>query len=318
MRIVIYLISRLLLVTFAGKIIKSMREQQMLDVLKKELVPALGCTEPIAIALAAAIAVKYLPEAEAVTDLQVYASNNVIKNALSVIIPGTGSSGINLAVALGSLSKQENMGLEVLNGLRAADIEKARLMIKDGLVSVKLADTAKKLYIEVTVTTTQSKCRVVIEDSHTHVGLIEVNGKMLYQGEMTTDLPEEAGGPYAFLTVDSIWDFVQTVSLDRLDLIRQSIELNKKTGEAGLQNDYGLQVGKTILDSIARGFQSDDLTNYAMALTAAGSDARMGGGLFSVMSNSGSGNQGIAATLPSWPYGKSCNCRKMHYCVRPC
>jgi L-cysteine desulfidase len=276
--------------------LKRVDEQQILSVLNKELVPALGCTEPIAIALAAAIAVKYLPDEE-VTDLKVYASNNVIKNALSVIIPGTGSSGINLAVALGSLSKNEHKGLEILNGLSETDIEKARFMIKDGLVSVNLADTSKKLYIEVIVKTSKSQSRVIIEDTHTQVSLIEVDGKIIRQGQPSGKIMEEEG-PYSFLNVDTIWEFVQTVSTDKLDLIQQSIDLNKKAGIAGLQHNYGLQVGKTIHDNMTKGLLSDDLTNYAMALTAAGSDARMGGGLYTVMSNSGSGNQGIAATLP--------------------
>ena len=199
---------------------------------------------------------------------------------------------------MGSLSKSDHKGLEVLNGLTATDIEKARHMIKDGLVSVNLADTVKKLYIEVIVATAQSKSRVVIEDTHTHVGLIEVDGKIIYQHEAASGVTTDEEGPYTFLSVDLIWDFVQTVSLDKLDLIRQSILLNKEIGEAGLRDDYGLQVGKTIYDGISKGYLSGDLANNAMALTSAGSDVRMGGGLFSVMSNSGSGNQGIAASLP--------------------
>lgn len=272
-----------------------MEEELFFKVLNKELVAALGCTEPIAIALAAATAIKYL-KGETVTYLKVLASNNIIKNAMAVIIPGTGSCGINLAAALGSISKNEDKCLEVLNGLNEKDIEKAKSMIKDGLVSVKLADTPKKLYIEVIIKTSESSARVVIEDMHTNITLIEVDGKIIKNNYSEKVIEKEVS--YDFLSIDAIWDFIKSVDLDKLHIIKKSIEMNKKIGIYGLNNSYGLQVGRTIKYGIERGILSDDMANYAMALASAGSDARMGGCLLSVMSNSGSGNQGITATLP--------------------
>ncbi len=272
----------------------TMNDNVFFKALDKELVVALGCTEPIAIALAAATARKYV-KGEMVTDIKVYASSNVIKNAMSVNIPGTGSSGMNLAAALGSLANADR-SLEVLSGLDKKDIEAARAMIKDGVVSVSLANTSKKLYIEVVVTTKESYAKVIIEDRHTNISLIEVDGQVI-RNNNSEDVVEKDES-FDFLNIDTIWDFIQTVDVDKLDLVKQSIDLNRRVGMEGLKNSYGLQVGKTIIEGIEKGLISDDLANYAMALTSAGSDARMAGSTLSVMSNSGSGNQGITATLP--------------------
>ena len=224
------------------------------------------------------------------------ASNNIIKNALAVVIPGTGSCGINLAAALGSLSKNQEKCLEVLNGLNETDITKAKSMIKDGLISVNLADTTKKLYIEVIIKTLESSSRVVIQDMHTNITLIEVDG-IIIKDDFSEDVIEKEKN-YDFLSIDTIWDFIKSVDINKLDIVKKSIEMNKKIAVFGLENSYGLQVGRTIKDAINKGILADDMANYAMSLTSAGSDARMGGCLLSVMSNSGSGNQGIAATLP--------------------
>lgn len=273
-----------------------MNRDKFFEVLDRELVVALGCTEPIAIALAAATARKFV-KGDRVTDIKVLASNNVIKNAMSVNIPGTGSCGINLAAALGTLAKDADKSLEVLNGLTVGDIENAKHMIKEGKVSVDIAKTTKKLYIEVIVKTEESYSRVIVEDKHTNISLIEVDGQVINKC-CTEAACEDGEAEVDFLDIDSIWSFVQETSVDDLDIIKKSIDLNKKVGIEGLKNSYGLQVGKTIYDQMNKGLISDDAINYAMALTAAGSDARMAGCALNVMSNSGSGNQGITATLP--------------------
>lgn len=266
------------------------------ELLNKELVVALGCTEPIAIALAAATARKYV-KGDSVLDLKVSASGNVIKNAMSVNIPGTGSCGINLAAALGSLAKDADKNLEVLNGLTKEDIENAKKMIKGGAVSVVVSDSTKKLYIEVFVRTNLSTARVIIEDNHTNISLIEVDGEIIKSGD-SFKAAEESGLDISSVNIDSVWKFSNEVDLDKLGIVKKSIELNRNIGLHGLENSFGLQVGKTIIKQIEKGFISNDVINYAMALTSAGSDARMAGCSLSVMSNSGSGNQGITATLP--------------------
>lgn len=272
-----------------------MNKDKFFDILNKELVVALGCTEPIAIALAAATARKYVKGSK-VIDIKVAASNNVIKNAMSVNIPGTGGCGINLAAALGSLSKDVEKSLEVLSGLTKNDIENAKEMIKEGKVSVDIANTQKKLYIEVIVRTEESYARVLVEDKHTNISLIEVDGQVIRNNISEAAYEEDID--IDFLDIDSIWDFTHEIDINELDIIKKSIELNKTIGLEGIKNKYGLQVGKTIYDQVNKGLISDDAINYAMALTAAGSDARMAGCTLNVMSNSGSGNQGITATLP--------------------
>ena len=274
-----------------------METKLFLDVLNKELKVALGCTEPIAIAYGAALAMKYVKGEEAL-DIRVNASGNVIKNAMAVSIPGTNSSGINLAAALGALLNSDaGQQLEVLSGLKKQDIEDAKSMVSDGLITVNVASSKKKLYIEVIVTTEISKSRVVIEDSHTNVVLIEVDGEEIINKRSRADV-EEANVNYTFMNLETIWEFVNKSDLKDLDIIRKSIALNKEIALEGLENDHGLGVGKNIAMYIEKGLLGDDLANRAMALTAAGSDARMDGATKSVMSNSGSGNQGILATLP--------------------
>lgn len=273
-----------------------MEHEKFLKVLDKELVVALGCTEPIAIAFAAAMARKHV-KGEKVEEVKVFASSNVIKNAMSVNIPGTGSSGINLAAALGSIVNKAEKNLELLNGLEKEDIENAKSMIKEGKVYIDIAKTPKKLYIEAIVNTEQSSARVIIEDTHTNITLIEVDGQTVYCNNSDCAV-EENDVDYSILNIDTIWDFVQEYDMDKLELVKKSIELNKVIGIEGLKNPYGLQVGRTIYNQMNKGIIADDAANYAMALTAAGSDARMAGCTLNVMSNSGSGNQGITATLP--------------------
>ncbi|NCC79021.1 MAG: serine dehydratase subunit alpha family protein [Clostridia bacterium] len=268
-----------------------------LEVLDRELVIALGCTEPIAIAYASAMATKHLKGD--LLALEVYASGNIIKNAMGVHIPGTGKTGMNLAAALGSLSDADK-NLEVLCGIKEEDIEKAQEMIEEGRISIRKSDHPKKLYIEVIAKSEASSSRVVIEDRHTNITRIETDSKVFFSVENKID--ELPVNDTSFMSMESIWAFVENVDVLKLSKVEETIKVNKRIGEEGILHEYGLKVGKTIYESMEKGHQVMDPTNYAMALTAAGSDARMAGSSFSVMSNSGSGNQGITATLPVIAY----------------
>ena len=274
-----------------------MDKKQFLDVLSEELVVALGCTEPIAVAYAAALAKKNLRDNNIIA-VQVYASGNVLKNAMSVTIPGTQSCGVAMAAALGIVAGDADKNLEVLSGLTGADIAKAEAMIEQGIVTVGVADTSKKLYIEVRIQTPESSSKVIVADEHTRVKLVEADGQVVSEGDCETTEFSTTEHARAFLNIDSIWEFVQTVDIADLGIIEQSIELNQRISNDGLQNPYGLQVGRTIKANVSKGILGDDLATHAMALTAAASDARMGGCSLPVMSNSGSGNQGISATMP--------------------
>ncbi|MFL0250220.1 serine dehydratase subunit alpha family protein [Clostridium neuense] len=275
-----------------------MLEKEISVLLRRELVVALGCTEPIAIALAAAAAAKYANTKENnIENIKLLASGNIIKNAMSVNIPGTGSCGIKLATALGVVVSDDEKGLEVLSGLSKEQIEAAKTMIRNGIISADLSDSTKKLYIEVIVHTTKTYARVIIEDSHTNIAFVEVDGKVI-KDNRSNNCSSEEDEIGSKLSIDVIYDFVNNFDIDKFDLIKQSITLNRAIGLEGLKNSYGLEVGRTIKNQIDSGIISNDIINYAMALTAAASDARMAGCTLSVMSNSGSGNQGITATLP--------------------
>ncbi|KLU66091.1 serine dehydratase alpha chain [Desulfosporosinus acididurans] len=273
-----------------------MYDVEFLGLLEKELVVTLGCTEPMAIAFAAALAKTYVKGE--VTSINVFASANIIKNAMSVTIPGTKNSGVNLAAALGVIAGNSTKGLEVLEGLSSLDVEKARSMIREERVTVEVAETSKKLYIEVILATSESFARVIVADEHTRVALIEVDGQTILNTLAEEGKDDNEETEYSFLSLDSIWDFVQAVNPEDLTIIKKAIELNKTIGLEGLFNEYGLQVGKTIKENIRKGLFADDLITRAMALTAGASDARMSGCPLPVMGNSGSGNQGISATLP--------------------
>lgn len=273
-----------------------MDQQKIIRILEQELVVALGCTEPVAIALASATAKKYL--IDPVQELQVKVSGNILKNAKAVGIPGMKSTGIDFSAAIGFVSGNPDKKLEVLEKLTVLDENKALQLIEKGMIKVSLAESPKKLYIEIIAKSENENVKVVIADNHSNITLIEVNGKAIFLGGcehigILSDQDSLAG-----LTITEIFDFIKNVNVDHLQLVKKSIELNKAIGLEGLEKSYGLSVGKTIQENIAKGYLSDDLATRAMSLAAAGSDARMGGSTLPVMANTGSGNQGIAVTLP--------------------
>lgn len=279
-----------------------MNYEKFLKRLEKELVVTLGCTEPMAIAYAAALAKKHV-KGEIITSVRVLASANVLKNAMAVLIPGANGCGVDLAAALGVLAGDFTKGLEVLDGLTPRDVEKAKILIEQGNVKVGLADTLKKLYIEVILETPQSYAKVIVADEHTQVVFVEVDGKVMINSlfaeeSSANETCDQGNFEDSFITIDSIWEFVRRAQISDLTIIKKAIDLNTNVGLEGLANAYGLEVGKTIKNGVRKGILSDDLISHAMALTAGASDARMSGCTMPVMSNSGSGNQGISATLP--------------------
>ena len=280
-----------------------MLEENFLSLLNDELIIALGCTEPTAIAIAAATARKYVWGSN-ILQIKVKASRNVIKNALSVGIPGTASCGINLAAALGIFAYESDKNLQILANIKQSDINNAIKMVKKNLITVKLANTPKKLYIEVVIETDISYSKVIIEDNHDNVVLIEVDGNTIKTKPCKENLNSNSSNNLDYLNLDSILEFIQKVDIEKLDLVKQSIELNTQICVEGLKKPYGLSVGRSIKNRMDMGFLADDTINYATALTATGSDARMAGSSLPVMSNSGSGNQGISTTIPVVVFGK--------------
>jgi L-cysteine desulfidase len=275
--------------------------KNLIKLLNEKLKPALGCTEPIAIALAGAVAMHHSQGSELIS-IEVKASGNIIKNAMGVMLPSVNEAGIDLAVTLGVLSSENhNMKLEVLSSVDEKMIEKAKELIKQGRIDIKLADTDKKLYIEVILFTDKDRTRVIIEDNHTNITLIEIDDSVIMSNSVSLGeegSENEANLKFDKLTLDDIFQFIDQVDVKELKIIEDSIEMNKKISDEGLKNSYGLEVARNIKANIEKGYYYDDIQKVASYITAAGSDARMGGAKMAVMSNSGSGNQGIVATMP--------------------
>jgi L-cysteine desulfidase len=273
-----------------------MEKHKILRILEKELVVALGCTEPVAIALAAATA-KSHAKGE-IKELCLKASGNIIKNAKSVGIPGMNSYGLDFAAAIGAVAGDPARKLEVLEGVGPEDELLALKLIEEGKVTSLQAETPKRLYIETVLKTDIQTSRVVISDNHSNITLIEVDGEVIYQGGCENIGIQSEEDELIALTIDEIYEWVLSVEISSLSLIKKSIELNRVIGMEGLSGEYGLKVGKTIKRNVEMGILSDDIATAAMSLAAAGSDARMAGSTLPVMANTGSGNQGIAVTLP--------------------
>jgi L-cysteine desulfidase len=273
-----------------------MEKHKILRILEKELVVALGCTEPVAIALAAATA-KSHAKGE-IKELCLKASGNIIKNAKSVGIPGMSSYGLDFAAAIGAVAGDPARKLEVLEGVGPEDELLALKLIEEGKVTSLQAETPKRLYIEAVLKTDMQTARVVISDNHSNITLIEVDGKAIYQGGCENIGIQSEEDELIALSIDEIYEWVLNAEISSLSLVKKSIELNRVIGMEGLSGEYGLKVGKTIKKNVKMGILSDDIATAAMSLAAAGSDARMAGSTLPVMANTGSGNQGIAVTLP--------------------
>lgn len=278
--------------------------QTYVEILKRELIPAMGCTEPIAIAYCAAKARAALGELPDQVKIEV--SGNVIKNVKSVIVPNSGGGrGIETAAALGIVAGKEDLGLEVLS--RVTDEEKKLLepYIKAAAFTVCPLESDYLLDIIVTVKKGEAEAKVHIANEHNNIILIEKNGKILFQKEVNEQKDENLPD-YSLLSIEKIYDFALTVDLDDVkEVLDRQIEYNCAISDEGLRGDYGANIGRVLLSEYG-----DGVENRAKAKAAAGSDARMNGCELPVVINSGSGNQGMAASLPVIEYAKELQCSK--------
>ena len=266
-----------------------------LKAVKTEVTPALGCTEPISMALASAIACKYLGSVPERIEGRV--SANLMKNGMGVTVPGTGMVGLQIAAAVGALGGDPDGGLEVLRKLTPEIVEAGKRMLSDNKVTVDIADVPHVLYAEARVYSGPHWVRVCIADAHTHVVLIETEGKIEFKAD-TFSSSEAADFSLEGSTAHDVYDFATTAPFADISFILDAAKLNLRLSQEGMSGDYGLHIGATFKRQIERGLLSDDLHTAILMRTAAASDARMGGATLPAMSNSGSGNQGIAATLP--------------------
>lgn len=284
------------------------REKELLHLLHKEVKPALGCTEPIAVALAAAKAVELVSERVSLDrmtsqmKLHVYVSGNILKNGMGVGIPGTGMIGLRIAAALGAVCGRSEYGLEVLKDLNDNAIKRAKELVSEGNVCIDREGNCHKLYVKCVVEADGHSAWCVIEDEHDRIVETGIDGEVEKRSRTDdTGGCEEREKRDYHLTVKEIYEFAGNVDYEDIKFILEDRTLNLALAQEGLKGDYGLKVGKTIQANADTVFGNDFLS-YAMALTAAASDARMAGCTLPAMSNSGSGNQGITVSMPIIAY----------------
>ena len=281
--------------------IEAEKRKSIIDLVKREVVPAMGCTEPIAVALCVAKATEVLgntPE-----KINVYLSANMLKNAMGVGIPGTGMVGLPIAVALGALVGKSEYQLEVLRDVTPEAVEHGKAYIAENRVSVDLKNgECDKLYIEANVETCGDKAKVVISGGHTNFVHIEKNGELILSAQ--TGNSSTCGVAEVGLTLRDVYEFASTTPLNEIEFINDAARLNTEASRLALLGNYGHELGKTLSRPLGRGIMGDSMFSHILSATSSACDARMAGAMIPVMSNSGSGNQGIAATLPVVVFGK--------------
>ena len=290
------------------------RQAEIIELIRKEVKPALGCTEPIAVALAVAKAMEIIEDRCDYTGsdwrmkegytLDIEVSGNILKNGMGVGIPGTGMVGLHIASALGAVCGKSKYGLEVLSDLDQASIEQAKKMVEVEAVKIGLAETDLKLYVKASVLSDGHKASAVIAGDHDNIVETSFDEEVLTSSQKKADgeVKETKTTLDYKLTVKEIYEFASTVAYEDIEFILESRTLNLALAHEGLKGTYGLKVGYAIGLSENREVFGGDFLCYAMSLTAAASDARMAGCTLAAMSNSGSGNQGITVTMPVIAY----------------
>ena len=296
----------------------------IIALIKQEVIPAIGCTEPIAVALCVAKATEILgckPHR-----IEAYLSANILKNAMGVGIPGTGMIGLPIAIALGALIGKSEYGLEVLKECTPDAVEAGKRMIADEAISIKLKeDITEKLYIEITAfgattaasgattasaATTAASCTqtatAIIAGGHTNFIYLSHNGEVLLDAPLKSTA--EQNGNKTALTLKKVYDFATTAPLEEIEFILEAQRLNKAAAETSFKGRYGHQLGRTLKESTREmSILGNNTFSKILSYTTAACDARMAGVMVPVMSNSGSGNQGITATLPITIYAEENN-----------
>ena len=270
-------------------------KNQILKLIHQEVIPAIGCTEPIAVALAAAKAAELLgtkPE-----KIDVYLSANILKNAMGVGIPGTGMVGLPIAIALGVLIGKSSYELEVLKDVTPEALEAGKQLIHDQVIHIALKENVDKLYIEVVCQAGDSKSVAVIAHEHTRFVYCAKDDQVLLDERKSLEHTDEGEDDELKLSFDLVYDFAIHTPLDEIRFILDTARLNKKAAEESVKGQFGHAVSKTISGPIGKKYLGDSSYTHMLRLTAAACDARMDGAMIPVMSNSGSGNQGIAVSF---------------------
>lgn len=276
--------------------------QSIIKLVKREVVPAIGCTEPMCVALCTARATELLgcrPER-----IEAYLSANILKNAMGVGIPGTGMIGLPIAIALGALIGKSEYNLEVLKDLTHEALDEGKRFIADDRIDIQLKQgISEKLYVEIVCKAGDKHATAIISGTHTHFIVPEESLSDEKSQSVSGNNPSDNNGDIT-LTMRLVYDFATTAPLDEIRFIEETRKYNMNAAREALKGNYGHNLGKTIDRPLSKGIFGNSIYAHIISRTASACDARMGGAMIPVMSNSGSGNQGICATNPVCVYAK--------------
>lgn len=277
--------------------------KQIIEMVKREVLPAIGCTEPIAVALCVARAAEVLncrPQ-----HITVQLSANILKNAMGVGIPGTGGMiGLPIAIALGALIGKSEYQLEVLKESTPEAVEEGKHFIEEKRISIALKEQiSEKLYIEVCCEAEGRKSTAIISGGHTNFVYVASDDAILLNKQVEAST-QETDEPAMELNLQKVYDFATTAPLEEISFILDTARLNKAAAEASFQDDYGHGLGRMLQGTYKQKLMGDSVFTNILAYTSGACDARMAGAMIPVMSNSGSGNQGISATMPVVVYAE--------------
>ncbi|MDD3344361.1 MAG: L-serine ammonia-lyase, iron-sulfur-dependent, subunit alpha [Sulfurospirillaceae bacterium] len=272
-------------------------EEKMLKILDEEVIPAEGCTEPIAIAYTAAKAREIL--GEEVERVVIHVSGNMIKNVKSVVVPNSGGMiGIQTSAVMGIIAGDSKKDLMVISDITAQEMERVRDFLTTKTVEVQHVQSEAKLYVKIYVYSTKHSASVEVKHIHTNVTQILKDERLILERPCNDADFNSAFEDRSILNIKAIYDIAHQIDITKIRvLLEKVITLNSKIAQEGLSGIYGVNVGKLICDNIKKGIYGDDVRNRAAAFASAGSDARMSGCALPVMTTSGSGNQGITSSL---------------------
>lgn len=287
-----------------------MDSRLLITLLKTEVIPAMGCTEPGAVALAAAQAGKVLNKP--VDSIEIVVNANIYKNGMAVGIPGTGSTGLGIAAALGAIKQQPEQRLSVLAAVSPEELAGARQLLSEGRVRITVDDDKSNLWICALVKAGADWSRVIIADHHTNIISIEHNGEVLFS--KLTDSARETVDSRQILrddiTIANLIAAVEQLPSQELSFLLDGVEMNLAAARLGSTRQLGMGIGNVFAEMQAQGIVADDIINYAKRLTAAAADVRMSGETVPIMSSAGSGNHGITVILPVYAVAERMNCSK--------
>lgn len=281
-------------------------KDKYIDILKREVAPAIGCTEPVAAALAVARAREAL--GVPVETIELHVSRNIYKNAMGVGVPGTGMVGLEIAAALAAVAGKSENHLEVLRDLPEEVHTQAKELLSQKKVRVFVKEVPEKLYIEAICKGSGETATAVIRNVHTNICLVVKDGQIVFRKEDEVAASQQTAPNTGKekMCVEEIYSFIVDAKLDEIAFVQDSIDMNLAIAKEGIEHTYGVSIGKHLYDElVSAGSIDSDITTYAIALTSAASDARMAGCTLPVMSVAGSGNQGLTATLPVIAVGQA-------------